>query len=462
MTQLWKLGVRALGKAYRRGETDPVEVTRCLVERIGRIDPTLNAFARLAPELEAAALDSARRLKAGEARSPLEGVPLAIKDNLSVAGMPAAWGSSVFEGVVRLADELPIARLRAGGALFLGKTNTPEFAVEGYTASALFGVTGNPWNPTLTPGGSSGGSVAAVAAGLAAAGLGTDGGGSIRRPAGHTGLFGLKPTIGTVPRHGGLPQVLLDFEVVGCVARGAGDLAPLLDVLAGGDRRDPSSRFAARSPRKSGPWRILYVERFDDNPCDPAIRSSVGAAAARLEAMGHHIETGSLPFDLAALNAFWPRFGQIGLAHLEATMPEMAHASGKYRAMALEGSQVSASELYAALEEVRALRAATSAFFGSWDAIMTPSAAAQPWPADQAFPPLIDGAPVGPRGHAVYTGWVNAAGLPAINLPADPDPGGLPVGFQVVGDYFTEGALIELGQAYEGAGAGWRWPEIAL
>lgn len=461
MNELWQAGVAALSKAYRDGTTDPVEVTRCLTERIARIDPQLNAYNRLDPGLEAAAADSAERLRTGRARSPLEGVPLAVKDNLAVAGMPAAWGSRVFADTVCEADELPIARLRAAGALFIGKTNTPEFAVEGFTASETFGVTGNPWNPALTPGGSSGGSVAAVAAGLATAGLGTDGGGSTRRPAGHTGLYGLKPTIGAIPRAGGLPQVLLDFEVFGTFTRSVEDQRYLFDILAGPDRRDPVSRFAPRIKADGRRLRILYVETLGDNPCAAAIRASVGAAARKLADLGHHVEIGAMPFDLDALNAFWPKFGQVGLAYLKATDPRMTKAAAKYLGMAEDGAKVPAAELFAAIEEVKKLRAAASAFFETWDIIMTPSAAAQPWPANEGFPPEIDGIPVGPRGHAIYTGWVNAAGLPGLNVPAEPDANGMPVGFQLVGDLFAEDTLLDLAAEFEAAGPGWSFPDLA-
>ena len=462
MKDLWKLGVADLARAYAEGSTDPLAVTRCCLNRIAGLGPALNAFVCLSPRVEAEARESAERLRAGSPRSALEGVPLAVKDNLVVRGMPAAWGSAVFAETAHAEDELPIRRLREAGAVILGKTATPEFAVEGYTASARHGVTRNPWNPALTPGGSSGGSAAAVAAGLAPAGIGTDGGGSIRRPAGHTGLYGLKPTIGAVPRAGGLPQVLLDFEVVGMLARSVADLRLLFAAMAGPDRRDPTSRCEPPLAGARRPLRILYSERLGDAPCDPAIRASVGAAADRLAALGHEVVRGAIPLDLAPLNAFWPRIAQIGLAAMRRAVPDMAaKASAKYLDMAAEGDDVAAPDLYTALEVVRALRAAASAFFAEWDAIMTPTAAAQPWPADEPFPPEIDGESVGPRGHAVYTGWVNAAGLPAVALPAAPDRQGLPIGFQLVGDFRSEALRLELAVEYEAAGPGWSWPTLA-
>ena len=461
MSTMWKLGITDLAAAFRAGSADPVSVAAEYRARITRIDPELNCYVALNPNLEKEAAESAARFQKSVPRSALEGVPIAVKDNLVVSGMPASWGSAVFADRGNCeTDELPIARLRAAGAIILGKTNTPEFAVEGYTNNRLFGTTGNAWNSKLTPGGSSGGSVSAVAAGMAAAAIGTDGGGSIRRPAGYTGLCGLKPTIGAVPRSGGLPQVLLDFEVAGGMARSAADLRLLHDVMAGPDRADPMSRRRAEPPMPRENLRVLYVPLLGENPCDPGILSRCADAVDVLRKMGHTVTEGHIPFELDALNAFWSKFGQVGLASMRDAIPEMAtKASQKYLDMADQGAAVPASEFYGALDQVRELRAAASIFFADWDAIMIPSAAAQPWAADQPYPLTIDGQEVGPRGHAIYTGWVNAAGLPAINLPAQRHDDGMPVGFQLIGDMFAEDLLLGLGADYEALNGGWVWPE---
>lgn len=460
MRALWMLGIADLAEAYRSGQTNPVEVVAQYRERIRAMDHRLNCYVVLNPDLDHEAAECAARLRKGAARSPLEGVPLALKDNLVARGMAATWGSAVFEGAICEADELPVARLRAAGAIVLGKTNTPEFAIEGYTHNRLVGTTGNAWNPDLTPGGSSGGSVSAVAAGLAAAAIGTDGGGSIRRPAGYTGLCGLKPTIGAIPRAGGLPQVLLDFEVIGGVARSIADLRLLYGAMAGPDAADPVSRRRSIGPERRDRLRILYVPTLADNPCDPGILAACDEAADRLGVLGHAVARGAMPFDLDEITSFWGRFGQVGLARIRSELPAMAQkASPQYLAMADQGDAVGAPELYRALDLVRELRAAASRFFTEHDLIMTPSSAAQPWPAAQPYPLEIDGREVGPRGHAVYTGWVNAAGLPALNLPARRHADGMPVGFQLVGDIFAEEQLLDLGAAYEAQGEGWCWPE---
>ncbi|MDK3074998.1 amidase [Sedimentitalea sp. JM2-8] len=459
---LWQRGAAELSAAYRTGETDPIEVVSELAGRIDRLNPVLNAYVALAPDLQAQAEASFGRYRDNAPLSPLDGVPVAVKDNLHVAGLPTAWGGSTFTGISK-EDELPVARLRAAGAILVGKTNTPEFAVEGYTANARFGVTRNPWDPALTPGGSSGGTVSAVAAGLATLGIGTDGGGSTRRPAGHTGLYGLKPTIGRIARSGGLPQVLMDFEVIGPFARNIRDLRLLYGALAGPDRRDPASRSLPLSARPDAPLRILSVPRLGSHPCDPAILSATRRLARRLAEAGHLVEEADLPIDLSEIDAFWGAFGQIGLAHLRDTVPAMHRNAGAlYLGMADTGAGIPASALFGAIGAVQRLRAATSCLFADWDVILMPTAAAQPWPAGQSHPEEIDGQTVGPRGHAIYTGWVNASGHPALAVPAGFDGAGLPIGCQLIGDLGAENLLMDVAGALSAGAESWRWPDLAL
>ncbi len=466
MSDPWRLDACALVEAYRSGRIDPVEAVATALERIARLDPALNAFVALNPRASDEAEASAARWRAGAPVGPLDGVAVAVKDNLAVAGMPARWGGPAFSDAPLDHDELPVARLRAAGAIFLGKTNTPEFAVEGYTGNALFGDTGNPWAPALTPGGSSGGSVAAVAAGMAPLALGTDGGGSLRRPAAYGGLFSLKAGIGRYARADGLPQLLLDMEVVGGLTRSARDLALLDAVLAGPNRRDHRRDPRARAQPLAAPVpshpRILFVERFGDAPLDPQIAARLQAAAAALAADGCVVSEAALPFDVAALARFWPDIGRIGLARLAETLPGFAHASPKYRAMAQEGAAAPATRLLAILQEIDRLRAEASRAFADCDLILTPACAAQPWPRGDSHPTEIDGQKVGPRGHAIYTGWVNAIGHPALSAPCGVDARGLPVGLQLVGDLGAEPLLLAMAERCERLFGGWRrWPAMA-
>lgn len=341
-------------------------------------------------------------------------------------------------------------------SLFLARPTSRNSRSKGYTGNRLFGVTGNPWDVSLTPGGSSGGSVAAVAAGFVPIAVGTDGGGSIRRPAAYTGLVGLKPSIGTIARGGGLPQVLLDFEVIGPVARTAGDLSLLFNVLAGPDRRDHRSRRFAGTGRSERPplRRILLVERFGDKPVNSEILRCVNAAADALSGLGLWIERGSLPFDIEPADTFWPIVAEVGLARLFDSDPRIREtASAKYVEMARRGAALPANAFLAGLDEISHFRDQVGVAFEHIDMIMTPACAAMPWAAAKAWPRTIDGREAGPRGHAIYTGWVNVCGHPAISLPAPPASNGLPVGFQLVADIGADEHLIEIARLYENSPA---------
>lgn len=462
----WQLSATELQRRYRDGSLTPREVAQACLARLEAVNPRLNAVvARRDPDFLREAAASAERHAQGRPLSPLDGIPLSVKDSLYTADLPTTWGCPALRGHATGQDELAVARARAAGALVIGKTNVPEFALEGYTANPVFGVTRNPWNLALTPGGSSGGAVASVAAGITPLAIGQDGGGSIRRPASHTGLVGLKPSLSAVPREHVLPSLLLDFEVIGPLARTVADARLLFDVMRGPAPVDRSSLAAeqARSQAPgSAPLRVLYVERFGSAPLDPQIAASVGRAVSRLAALGHRVETGALPLDLAFYAEAWPQIGQVGLAQLFERHPGWAaQASPKYLVMAHKGRDIPAARLWQVLEQVKQLRRDSAALFEGIDVIVLPSAAALPWKAEDAFPTHIDGQEVGPRGHAVYTGWVNAAGLPGLALPCEPSREGLPIGMQLVGRYGSDDTLLDLGAAYEAAHP-WadRWPAL--
>jgi aspartyl-tRNA(Asn)/glutamyl-tRNA(Gln) amidotransferase subunit A len=443
-----------LVSGYISGAFSPVDAISACLRQIESKNQEIRAFVCLSNTAIEEARASADRYAAGRPLGPLDGVPIAIKDNVAVRGMPATWGCLHYAEYVPEADELPIARLRDGGLIFIGKTNVPEFTLEGYTGNRLFGVTRNPWDIRLTPGGSSGGSVAAVAAGFVPIAIGTDGGGSIRRPAAYTGLVGLKPSIGMIARGGGLPQVLLDFEVIGPVARTVRDLSVLFEILAGCDRRDHRSRRFASAQQSGRPSqaRVLLVERLGDKPVDPEILHSLNIAADALAGLGLRVERGSLPFDLEPADAFWPTVAEVGLAKLFDSDPRIHEtASPKYVEMAKRGAAISAEKFLTGLEKVWAFRDRVGEAFEDLDLIMTPACAAMPWPAADAWPPMIDGREVGPRGHAAYTGWVNVCGHPAISVPGPPASSGLPIGIQLVGDMGADKYLIDVAQLYEGA-----------
>jgi aspartyl-tRNA(Asn)/glutamyl-tRNA(Gln) amidotransferase subunit A len=468
--ELWRLSATELQRRYRERSLTPLAVAQDCLARLEAVNPRINAvIARRDEDFLADAQASTRRYAQGEPLSAIDGIPLSVKDSLFTCDLPTTWGTPALERHHAQHDEFSVGRAREAGALILGKTNVPEFALEGYTDNPIFGATRNPWNLALTPGGSSGGAVAAVACGIGPFAIGQDGGGSIRRPASHAGVVGLKPSLGAVPRYHVLPSLLLDFEVIGPLARTVADARMLFEVMRGNCHAglDPGSIRARHhgcrvKPGMTAPLRILYVERFGDAPLDPQIADSVGQSVRQLEALGHHVEAGVLPLDLDFYTTAWPQIGQIGLAHLFDQHPEWeARASRKYREMADVGRRLPASRLWAIVEQVKALRKVAATLFDDFDVIVLPSAAALPWKAEDAYPTHIDSQEVGPRGHAVYTGWVNAAGLPALALPCKPSREGLPIGMQLVGRYGGDDQLLDLGAAYEAAHP-WahRWPDL--
>jgi aspartyl-tRNA(Asn)/glutamyl-tRNA(Gln) amidotransferase subunit A len=449
---LWRLSATQLSALFRRRVITPEDALEAVLARLEAVNPRLNAVVALAGEAaRQAAADSTARWARGAALSDLDGVPFTVKDNIPVAGMPTAWGSAAYRAIAPARDELPIARLRAAGAVIVGKTNVPEFTSQGYTHNALFGTTRNPWNTALTPGGSSGGAVACVASGIGPFAIGTDGGGSIRRPASHTGLFGLKPSRGRVARRDGLPQILLDYEVIGPIARTVADLIAVMRVIAVPDPGDPLSTalpaFTVPAPR---PCRILYVPRFGDHPVDPDIAAGTDAIAAALREAGHTVATGPAPFEPDLVARIQGTVSQAGLAWLRQDFG-IAPVSPSLCQMAESGAAMTAATLFRALDAAAGLRRALSEFFTTHDLLLTPAAAALPWPAAETHPETIAGRPAGPRGHAVFTAFANITGLPGITLPGPRSADGLPTGAQLVGTWDSDGLLLALAAQIEAA-----------
>lgn len=455
---LWRLSAAEIVKGHADGSHTPSDVLEACLVRTGRCQPDLNMMVLVdADAARAAARESQQRWKEGRPLGPLDGVPISIKDNMNVAGLPTTWGSRMLRGFVAAEDELPVKRLRAAGAILFGKTNLPEFAMQGYTDNQVIGTTRNPWNRSLTPGGSSGGAAAAIAAGCGPLALATDGGGSIRRPASHCGVVGFKPSMGTVRRGLGLPEIFLDFEVAGPIGRSVGDVRALTQVLAGHDLGAPA--FRSR--------RICFVPTFGDHPVDPAIATQVAEAAKTFEELGYTVEKAAR-FDLAEeINELWPSLSAIGLAWLfgkqaewprlglpPGSGPDVGQCGPAAQKTLQEARTVGATKLFDVLVAIQTLERRLHDIFAEYDAILTPATAALPWPAADSHPPEIDGRKVGPRGHAIFTAFANAAGLPAIAMPSG-WVGDLPTGFQLVGPRGADATVLALAQSYEEA-RGWR------
>ncbi|MGO4833909.1 amidase, partial [Rhizobiaceae sp. 2RAB30] len=337
---------------------------------------------------------------------------------------------------------------------------------QGFTDNLVFGATGNPWDPRLTPGGSSGGAVAAVASGMGVAAIATDGGGSIRRPCAHTNLYGLKPSPGFVGRSDGLPPLLGDFETMGVIARSAVDLRAMLSLVAHRHPADRASFAFSDEERSAGHKnghgrRILYVPAFGDFPVDPEVQRSVAEAARLLGDMGHNIEVGKVPFDVDRLNAIWNLIGPAGLAWLvESRSLDTSLMTPSLLPMVETGRKAGAEAYLQLLADVQEFRNELRLLFERYDFILTPTVAALPWPKGQSHPETIDGVAAGPRHHAVFTPFANAGGLPAINLPTARSASGLPIGCQLVGPFRSDLLLVSMAEAYEKAFGPYTWPDL--
>ena len=459
----WMLSARALVQAYRSRTLSPQEALQSVLARMDSQNPRINAVVTHDREAALAAAEaSTQRWCQGRPLSALDGVPFTVKDNIMAAGLRATCGSRLYADHVPEVDELPVARLRQGGAVLVGKTNVPELALHGMTDNALFGATRNPWNNALTPGGSSGGAVAAVASGIAPLALATDGGGSIRRPCAHTGCVGLKPSTGRVPRAHGFPVFLHDFEVAGPIARNVDDLVLAMQEIAPWSALDSRSAGFEQAPfsvpPSIGPARIALIDALGNAPVDV---DSAEAAQDALEALadcGHQrvmlapARRAMLVQAIAAINdRAWPVLSQSGLAWLMASRFEGREEalSDPLAELLAQGRRHSGADMMDALAAIRHLRDVLALLMQDVDCLLLPSAASQPWPARQAYPALINGHAVGPRGHAIFTSFVNAAGLPALALPAGLGATGMPLGIQLVGRHGADGWLCALGRQFE-------------
>jgi aspartyl-tRNA(Asn)/glutamyl-tRNA(Gln) amidotransferase subunit A len=437
-TDICALSASALSEAFRRGSLSPIEVIERVIRRTEEVNGVLNAIVAMdADAARTAAKQSEQRWRAGRPLSPLDGVPITVKDNLFVAGLPARWGSKLLPDSPVGEDEPCIARLRRSGVNIFGKTNIPEFTLQGYTGNLLHGVCRNPLAPDRTPGGSTGGGAAAVAAGLSPIAIGTDGGGSLRRPASHCGLYGFKPSLGQVPRFGGFPQILHDFEAVGPIARSLDDISAVLSLMVGDDLRDPRSVAADGGPgRLDRAARIAFIPRAGSAPIDPLILAQAERTAAALREIGCIVEETDLPVDVEQGHAVWRTIATAGLAwYLEKYWPGQAtlgHVTDNTIEMAEAGARVTGSQYIEALQQVSELRVQWGGFFETWDFVLTPTTAALAWDASVPYPTLIDRQSVGPRGHSVFTVWVNLIRGASVSFPVATTQNAGGVGMQLV------------------------------
>ena len=445
------------------GTLSAEEVVAAALERIERLNPALNAVVALRAEealADARAADKAR--KDGHAAGPLAGVPVLVKDLEDVAGMRTTQGSVIFaDAPLATADGLIPGRLRAAGAIVVGKANLPEFACEGFTTNLLFGTTRNPWALDWTPGGSSGGSAAALAAGMVPIATATDGGGSIRIPAAFCGLVGIKPTGGVVGRRP-IPD-WIDFSTDGPFATTVADLRLLLSIESGPVAGDPTALPGTKVKGGGRPGKVYATPRLSPAGPLPAEIADLfdRAVVSVAEMLGKEIDriepeslwTAGKPDDDWYVMATAEHVHRFGRHFVEANLDRMHPSARNFLAAGLE---VSIDDYIAArrrrFDYVRDL----DELLGPDGIVLTPTVAASGFLADGRLTPEDD---PGTVPNDVYnTGTTNITGHPSISLPAGICRNGVPFGLQVTGPRFRDGILLELAQAWEERHA---WPLVA-
>jgi aspartyl-tRNA(Asn)/glutamyl-tRNA(Gln) amidotransferase subunit A len=452
-----------IAAAVAAKRASPVEVVEASLARLAAVEPAINAFAvRLEEQALAAAREAEAAIMRGVPAGPLAGVPLTVKDNVAMAGHVLGNGSRTGTAIAA-ADALIVARLKAAGAIIVGRTTLPEFAHRVLTDNPVHGITRNPWNLAHTPGGSSGGGAAALAAGVAPLAIGTDGGGSIRCPASCVGAVGLKPTLGAVPFES-FPDAFGCFAFAGPITRTAADAALMFAAMAGPTPLDPWSRGHAppsgqvRAEGAAKGVRIGWLAQPGGYPLDGEVRDACEAALAALAGEGAAVA----PLRAPCFDAVWEvyqvlataghagRFGALDAAHGEALTPAFR------RSVAL-GRRWSGEQVIRAQDRRGALYRAVQALFETLDVIATPTAMGPPPPVE------TDG--------GIDTGWyaawgaplypLNLAGNPAISAPAGFSRAGLPLGLQLVAPFGGEQRLLDLAALLEARlGLGDRRPPL--
>ena len=440
----------------REGSRSAREVTEQCLQRIEGLQPKLNCFVTVCAaqaRAQAEAVDRARH--EGARLGPLAGVPVSVKDILNTAGVRTAWGSRLMEKNVPAVDAVAVKRLKDAGAIIVGKTTTPEFAYKLLTDSPLSGITRNPWNTDLTPGGSSGGSAVAVAAGLGPLSLATDAGASTRLPAACCGIVGLKPTLGAVP-HNQVPDAFNNIVHLGVMARTVEDAALMLGCIAGPHAADPYSLLQERKParRMEGlriDWRpLLGNEHLDDEvrrQCEHAL-GSLAAQGAQVRTVEERVENAEPAWRVLQQSNWAARFYR-NLAEVEAKI-EPAFAAG-IRA----GGRYSGQELAAATAKRTEFFRAVQAWFERCDLVATPTMSRPPLAASHGAeePITVNGREAGDMRAAwiPYLNLFNLTGHPAISIPAGFTADGLPVGLQLVARWHAEEDLFCAARALESA-----------
>ncbi len=453
MTDLTAKTAAELGRLYRKGKASPVEAMKAVLARTETANRALNAFRKVDGEAAlSAARASEKRWHKGKPLSPIDGVPVSIKELVRVKGWPASMGSKLTDKTPADADAPAVARLREAGALVFAQSNSSEFGHKGVTDTPLNGVTRNPWNLERTPGGSSGGAAAAVAAGLGPLAIGTDGGGSVRIPSSFTGLVGLKATYGRVPNWP--PTLNGDLSNTGPMCRTALDCALMMNAIARPDPRDPTQLPADDTDFVKGPKRrpkkprVAFLLRMSEHPLDIEVAALVTKAVRRCEKMGWQVEEVTAPFPHADAGRAFVTLWLTNAQRLLELYPAERHGEfdPNLLATAKSGQRYSLQDVVNAHAIRRDLAVAWNLLLEKYDFLLSPTVAVQPFQ-------VLKNAPEGPGGKlnpvwSPYTATFNLTRHPAASVPVGLTSEGLPVGMQIVAGHFKDASVLAAAAQY--------------
>ncbi|MFZ5782154.1 MAG: amidase [Pseudomonadota bacterium] len=453
MTDLTQLTAAQLSRLYAKAKASPVETMKAVLARTAKVNPVINALCHLDEDRAlAAARASERRWKKGKPLSPIDGVPVSIKELVRVKGWPASMGSRLTDKAPADADAPAVARLREAGAVVFAQSTSSEYGHKGVTDSPLHGITRNPWNTERTPGGSSGGAGAAVAAGLGPLAIGTDGGGSVRIPSSFSGLVGLKGTFGRVPAWP--PSLTGDLSNTGPMCRTALDCALMMNALARPDARDAHALpeedvdYVKKAGGRLKKLKVGLVLRFGDHPLDIEVAALVTRAARQFEALGCTVEEVAAPFPMADAGRCFVIHWLTALQRLLKMFPEDRHGAfdPNLLASAKAGTRYTMQELADAQATRRELALAWNLFFDKYDLMLSPTVAVQPFAAGRNLPD-------GPEGKAnalwsPYTYTFNLSRHPAASVPCGLSRDGLPIGLHIAAGHYKDTLVLRAAARY--------------
>ncbi len=441
-------------------ELSPVELTELFLRRIDSLDDQLNSFLTVASDQAIATARKAEEaVVRGDDLGPLHGIPISIKDLEMTAGIRTTGGSLLFKDRIPEVDSTVVERVRAAGATILGKTNTPEWGLLGHTENKLGDHCRNPWNPDMTPGGSSGGAGASLVAGLCSLATGSDGGGSIRIPASFCGVYGIKPSQGRVPFYAGSPGPAFAnlFSQSGPMSRTVRDTALLLQVLAGHDPRDASSLrsvpgdYVAAADRGVKCLRVGWSPDFGYAAVDLDVQRSTLDAVKVFEELGADVEDAGLALE-SSYDPFMTMFGALaGSRYKDAAEGRTELLTDYTRRWFADGDKVTGSDYLGALGERDRFIASFADAFEKYDIIVTPSVATTAFPVGDP-PSIIGGREVNPFwGYVQFSSVINLIGYCAASVPCGFDSKGLPIGLHIVGRPGEEETVLAASAAFEEA-----------